>query len=139
MFTDETRERCLAVTGRDPEVSYRELLLDIRVSGPAFHRLVRTLGLSEDSPMLTARVNQVRNGVMRERKPRRAALLTARERETLTWVANGFSYREVGEKMFLSEETVKYYMKSCIRRLGARNRTHAATIALAFGFLGEGE
>ena len=52
--------------------------------------------------------------------------LTDREAELCAWVAEGLSNREIGEKMFLSEGTVRNYLSSILTKLGLRDRTQLA-------------
>ncbi len=56
--------------------------------------------------------------------------LTRRQREILQLLANGESTTVAARELDLSEETVKTHMKNALARLGARNRTHAVSIAL---------
>ncbi len=56
--------------------------------------------------------------------------LTAREAEILDLVAQGFTNREIGEKLFLAEKTVKHYMTSVLQKLQVRSRTEAALLAV---------
>jgi DNA-binding NarL/FixJ family response regulator len=56
--------------------------------------------------------------------------LSARQREVLQLVAEGFSNREIAVRMSLSELTVKSYVEEILQQLGARNRAHAALIAM---------
>lgn len=58
------------------------------------------------------------------------AHLTARELAVLRLVSAGAQLREVAEALSLGEETVRSHMKKAQSKLGARNRTHAATEAL---------
>ncbi len=51
--------------------------------------------------------------------------LTERELEVLQHLAQGKSTKEVAEAAFLSEETVKTYLKQIFRKLGVRDRTEA--------------
>lgn len=51
--------------------------------------------------------------------------LSERELEILQVLAEGKSTREVAEKVFLSEETIKTYLKQIFRKLGVRDRTEA--------------
>ena len=51
--------------------------------------------------------------------------LSGRELEVLQGLAEGKSTREVAEAVFLSEETVKTYLKQIFRKLGVRDRTEA--------------
>ena len=63
--------------------------------------------------------------------------LTAREIQVLECVAAGRHNREIGESLYISEETVKVHLKRIMAKLGARDRTHAVTIAnqrVLFGF-----
>ncbi len=56
--------------------------------------------------------------------------LTQRQRQILQLLANGESTTVAARELDLSEETVKTHIKTAIARLGARNRTHAVSIAL---------
>jgi DNA-binding NarL/FixJ family response regulator len=56
--------------------------------------------------------------------------LTRRQREILQLLANGESTTVAARELDLSEETVKTHIKTALARLGARNRTHAVSIAL---------
>jgi DNA-binding NarL/FixJ family response regulator len=61
--------------------------------------------------------------------------LTAREAALLELVASGMSNKAIARQMSISENTVKYYMKSILQKLGARNRTEAAAYALQAGLI----
>jgi DNA-binding NarL/FixJ family response regulator len=61
--------------------------------------------------------------------------LTPRERTVLERVASGHRNREIAERLFISEETVKVHMKHIIEKLGAHDRTEAVTIALRRGII----
>ncbi len=56
--------------------------------------------------------------------------LTPREAEILELVAQGLTNREIGEKLFLAEKTVKHYMTSVLQKLQVRSRTEAALLAV---------
>lgn len=62
-------------------------------------------------------------------------VLTAREAEVLSLLSEGFSSRQVAERLFVSENTIEYHCKQILRRLGARNNVHAATIAIKRGLM----
>lgn len=62
--------------------------------------------------------------------------LTEREREVLEQVAAGLSNKEVGQRLHLSEKTVKHYMTLVMEKLGVRNRTEAALVARESGHSG---
>jgi DNA-binding CsgD family transcriptional regulator len=61
--------------------------------------------------------------------------LTDRETEVLAGQAEGETAAETGARLFLALETVKSYRKRAIAKLGARNGTHAVTIALRSGVI----
>lgn len=56
--------------------------------------------------------------------------LTARETTILQLLSEGLTNREIGERMFLAEKTVKHYMTSILQKLHVRSRTEAALIAM---------
>jgi DNA-binding NarL/FixJ family response regulator len=61
--------------------------------------------------------------------------LTARELEVLRHVARGLGNREIATSIGRSAETVKAHLESIFRKLGARDRAHAVTLALQRGFI----
>lgn len=61
--------------------------------------------------------------------------LTARELDVLRMVALGQSNQRVGASLAITEETVKTHMRSILPKLGASDRTHAVTLAIARGLL----
>jgi two-component system, NarL family, response regulator len=61
--------------------------------------------------------------------------LTEREIEVLRHVAAGNTNRQVAAQLAIVEETVKAHMKSILSKLGAKDRTHAVTIALKRGII----
>jgi two-component system response regulator DevR len=56
----------------------------------------------------------------------RLAVLTDREREVLDLIAEGLTNRQIGERLFLAEKTVKNYVSSLLAKLGMERRTQAA-------------
>jgi len=61
--------------------------------------------------------------------------LTEREREVLRHVADGGRNRDIAEKLFISEETVKVHLKHVMEKLGARDRTEAVSIGVRRGII----
>jgi two-component system, NarL family, response regulator DesR len=61
--------------------------------------------------------------------------LTDREREVLSASANGATIEDVAAKLYLSEGTVRNYLSTAIKKLGARNRVEAARLAERRGWL----
>ena len=84
-------------------------------------------GNSLIAPTLTARVlERVRNGP--GTAPELAGL-TEQELKLLALIAEGLTNRQIGERMFLAEKTVKNYVSSILAKLGLERRTQAAVLA----------
>jgi two-component system response regulator DevR len=56
----------------------------------------------------------------------RLAALTEREKEILDLIADGLTNRQIGERLFLAEKTVKNYVSGLLAKLGMQRRTQAA-------------
>ena len=61
--------------------------------------------------------------------------LTTREIEVLRQIAEGNRNRDIGEKLFITEETVKVHVKHIMEKLGASDRTQAVAIAIRRGII----
>jgi DNA-binding NarL/FixJ family response regulator len=61
--------------------------------------------------------------------------LSEREREVLVLVAQGYSNREIAERLVLAEGTVKNHVSNILGKLQAENRTQAADIARRHGLI----
>ena len=96
------------------------------------HDLVDTVrrvaaGQSLIDPALTTRVlDRLRHG---DQTPDELAGLTEREREIVVLIAEGLTNRQIGERLFLAEKTVKNYVSSILAKLGLERRTQAAVLA----------
>ena len=55
--------------------------------------------------------------------------LSPRETEVLRGICEGMTNKEIAREMELQEVTVKLHVRTLTRKIGARNRTHAAMIA----------
>ena len=102
------------------------------VSGPEFLRTLRAIHSGEDyvSPGLAARLLADFKEV-KSTKPADTNLLaglTLREEQILELVAQGLRNKEVGEKLDLSEKTVKHYVTNILQKLQVRNRVEAAMV-----------
>jgi two-component system NarL family response regulator len=62
-------------------------------------------------------------------------VLTARELEVLRLLFSGLSNKEIAAALAISDNTIKYHLKSIFGKLGARDRTEAVTLALQRGIL----
>lgn len=61
--------------------------------------------------------------------------LTGREHEVLEWLSQGLSNRRIGERLGISEHTVKFHITAIYGKLGASTRTEAVNRALRRGWL----
>ena len=72
--------------------------------------------------------------VLNERK-REELSITPRELEILDLIAQGLSNREIVERLFVSENTVKTHSSRVFDKLGAKRRTQAVQLGKEFGLL----
>src|SRR5580765_6965647 len=68
-------------------------------------------------------------------KKREDLSITRREMEILELIAQGMSNREIAEKLFVSENTVKTHSSRVFDKLGAKRRTQAVQMGKEFGLL----
>lgn len=61
--------------------------------------------------------------------------VSAREIEILVFLAQGKSNKEIASALFLSEDTIKWHMKSLLEKLGTHDRTQAAVVAIQRGLV----
>src|SRR5438128_5752845 len=61
--------------------------------------------------------------------------LTGREIDVLKQIAGGNRNRDIAEKLFISEETVKVHIKHIMEKLGAADRTQAVAIGVRRGII----
>jgi len=61
--------------------------------------------------------------------------LTEREREVLAASEGGATIEDIAARLYLSEGTVRNYLSTAIKKLGARNRVEAARLAERKGWL----
>jgi DNA-binding NarL/FixJ family response regulator len=59
--------------------------------------------------------------------------LTQREHDILALLAEGRSNRDIAQRLYLSEKTVKAHLAAIFRKLGVTNRTQAAMMAVQMG------
>jgi DNA-binding NarL/FixJ family response regulator len=113
-FTPETRRRCLDRFGVDPDDAYLGLMHEILVGGRPYQQLLARVQQME--PLTKPSVRQI---------------------ETMRYVAQGFTNDEIAALMFVAPETVKSAVREVLRKIGARNRTHAAVLCLLLGLFEE--
>lgn len=59
-------------------------------------------------------------------------LLSPREKEVLALVSQGLRNRDIAQRLFISEVTVKVHVRNIMKKLGARSRAHAVSLASDF-------
>lgn len=79
-----------------------------------------------DPVLIQAVVERVRQKSPTDSK---LAALTEREREVLELIAEGLTNKQIADRLFLSEKTVKNYVSSLLAKLGMERRTQAAVFA----------
>lgn len=79
-------------------------------------------------PAVTARVlDRLRTAPKLETDPLES--LSSQERQVLMLIAEGMTNRQIGERVFLAEKTIKNYVSSILTKLGMERRTEAAVFA----------
>ncbi len=77
-------------------------------------------------PVVTTRIlERIRDGDANDE----LAGLTDQERNILALIADGLTNRQIGERLFLAEKTVKNYVSNLLSKLGMSRRTEAAAYA----------
>ncbi|NJP45851.1 response regulator [Actinacidiphila epipremni] len=141
---------CLMLTSFDDD----DALLDAIMAGAAGYVLkqikgsdlvtaVRTVATGQSllDPATTARLmSTLRGGGERSAGPEQQALsaLSPREREILGLIGEGLTNRQIGERLYLSEKTVKNNVSRLLGKLGVERRVQAAVIATQGGAAEEG-
>ncbi len=130
---------CLMLTSFDDD----DALLDAIMAGASGYVLkqikgsdlvsaVRTVasGQSMLDPATTARLmSSLRGGPAVEPRDEGLSGLSPREREILELVGEGLTNRQIGERLYLSEKTVKNNVSRLLAKLGVERRVQAAVIA----------
>ncbi|MEW9512645.1 response regulator [Streptomyces bacillaris] len=129
---------CLMLTSFDDE----EALLDSIMAGAAGYVLkqiqgsdlvtaVRTVARGQsllDASATTKLMARLRGGQAAE-EPEMLPGLTDREREILDLIGEGLTNRQIGQRLYLAEKTVKNHISRLLAKLGVERRVQAAVIA----------
>ena len=101
------------------------------IGGPELIEIVKNIssGDSYVSPGLAARLLGQGHQDQESDTQNMFADLTHREDQILQCVAKGWSNREIGQELSITEKTVKHYMTNILQKLQVRNRVEAALLA----------
>ncbi|MEV7127980.1 response regulator transcription factor [Streptomyces sp. NPDC093260] len=130
---------CLMLTSFDDE----EALLDSIMAGASGYVLkqiqgsdlvsaVRTVARGQsllDPSATTKLMARLRGGQRQEEQPDALPGLTEREREILALIGEGLTNRQIGQRLYLAEKTVKNHISRLLAKLGVERRIQAAVIA----------
>ncbi|WP_164417164.1 response regulator [Streptomyces salinarius] len=130
---------CLMLTSFDDE----EALLDSIMAGAAGYVLkqirgsdlvtaVRTVAAGQsllDPSAATKLMARLRGEQAKEEAPEALPGLTDREREILALIGEGLTNRQIGQRLYLAEKTVKNHISRLLAKLGVERRIQAAVIA----------
>ncbi|GAA2895637.1 response regulator transcription factor [Streptomyces mexicanus] len=129
---------CLMLTSFDDE----EALLDSIMAGASGYVLkqirssdlvsaVRTVarGQSLLDPSAATRLMARMRGGQQQEEPDALPGLTDREREILALIGEGLTNRQIGQRLYLAEKTVKNHISRLLAKLGVERRIQAAVIA----------
>lgn len=70
-----------------------------------------------------------------ERRSTTQGVLSTREHQVLTLLADGLTTDEIGRTLFLSPATVRTYGENAMHKLGARNRPHLVAMGIRQGLV----
>ncbi|MBF6145877.1 DNA-binding response regulator [Nocardia sp. 852002-20019_SCH5090214] len=128
--------RCLILTSFTDEHAMLDAILagasgyvvkDIK--GMELARAVKDVGAGKsllDNRAAAALMEQLRHGTEPDGP---LATLTEQERKLLDLLGEGLTNREIADRMFLAEKTVKNYVSRLLAKLGMQRRTQAAVYA----------
>ncbi|MFF4351233.1 response regulator [Streptomyces sp. NPDC001530] len=130
---------CLMLTSFDDE----EALLDSIMAGASGYVLkqiqgsdlvsaVRTVAAGQsllDSSATTKLMARLRGEQTKEPEPEALPGLTERERQILALIGEGLTNRQIGQRLYLAEKTVKNHISRLLAKLGVERRIQAAVIA----------
>ena len=85
------------------------------------------------SPAITKRVIKQFTRIPRPAPPKELDELTAREQDILLLIAGGLSNAEIGQRLYISETTVKTHVTHILQKLGLRDRVQAVVLAYQAG------
>jgi LuxR family maltose regulon positive regulatory protein len=103
--------------------------------GPRVERLLRSTPLATIHPQLAATLDDVAPADRVDGPACARVQLTSRERSLVDLLPTHLTYAEMGERLYLSVNTVKAYLKSVYRKLGVSTRAEAVEASRQAGLL----
>ncbi|MFN0148219.1 MAG: response regulator [Dehalococcoidia bacterium] len=107
------------------------MLKDVKT--PELLTAMRTVGKGGkvlDESAAASVMDQVRKGQVISAEDKVASQLSERELAILEMIAEGLTNREIGERLYLSEKTVKHHVSDILSKLGIARRVEAAAFAV---------
>jgi two-component system response regulator DevR len=98
------------------------------------HLQEQLLAVVQGHAALDPRAADVLTDYLLKHKPS-PEVLSLRELEVLRLIAQGLTNKEIGAKLYISENTVKGHVKEILTKMNARNRIEAVLVAKERGFL----
>jgi DNA-binding NarL/FixJ family response regulator len=89
------------------------------------------------SPAITKRVIEKFTRIAHAQPPRELDELTEREVDVFRLIARGLSNSEIGQRLFISETTVKTHITHILQKLGLRDRVQAVVLAHETGLFSD--
>ena len=127
--------RCLMLTSYSDD----EALFDAIMAGASGFGLKQVLGtdlvaavrtVGEGGSLLDSRATSaLMNRIRSARREDPLAELSEQERAVFELIGEGLTNREIAERLFLAEKTIKNYVSRLLSKLGMQRRTQAAVLA----------
>jgi DNA-binding NarL/FixJ family response regulator len=95
-------------------------------AGMTLNQLLRAVAVATKGELVAPR--ELLGYLLNEEEPANLAALSARQREIIRYVVEGLSNAEIGQRLFLSESTIKQHLRAAYKLLGVNNRTEAANL-----------
>ncbi len=135
--------RCLVLTDDDDETAALAAVIGgaagyLRKSVPGHQLLADIRRAASGDLLLPPQVtDRVRARIDPERTPIRA-VLTLRERQALELITDGLTNRQIGERLGITEQTVKNYVSGLLAKLGMQRRAQVAAYGATERARGDG-
>ena len=123
----------LSVPIRGPNGQFAVFTISGRRDPAAWDRLIARH--EYDFVLLAQYLNVNALRIRNERAPEPTSLLSKRESDALSFLSMGYTRGHAAQRMGISEHTLRTYIESGRRKLGAVNTTHAVSRALAEGLI----